>query len=245
MQIGHCLFDMTQAQLSNLENDTSWTLPEVEFNVLQLLASHRGQVVSNQQLLACFPAEASNIENLEKVIGRIRFFFGKSCADLIESIDSQGYILHNKVEHASRSAMGPLNNKVTPQRYLLMVSQLVLLLLLLYSVFDPSDKLTVVNEQQLHTKSGDLGFFPIFTSPEDEESAAAYISHFLHQVQDCQSIHWDKMFYSLSEDKRVLNIALKRDNSQGLKIKNVKAIDPATHFTFIDQNWLKSMEICS
>jgi DNA-binding winged helix-turn-helix (wHTH) protein len=137
MQIGSCWFDMSQAQLSNHDNDTSWKMPEVEFAVLKLLVEHRGQVLSNEQLLASLTEPERSIERLKEAVERIKFFFGEPSAILIESIDEQGFILHQTIKQSSRFSMGIPGKSISPQQYMLLIAQLLLLLLLMYSVFEP------------------------------------------------------------------------------------------------------------
>ncbi|QYK00807.1 helix-turn-helix domain-containing protein [Shewanella psychrotolerans] len=137
MQIGSCWFDMSQAQLSNQENETSWMMPKAEFAVLKQLAKHRGQVLSNSQLLACLDENERNIERLKEALERIKFFLGEPSAILIEAVDDQGFILHDKLKQSSGFSVGLPGKSISRQKYILLISQLILLLLLLYSVFEP------------------------------------------------------------------------------------------------------------
>lgn len=140
MQIGRCWFDIAQAQLSNQDNDTSWKMPPAEFAVLNTLVEHRDKVLSNEQLLASLPEQARSLASLEAAIKRVRFFLGKS-ALFIEAVDGQGYILHSKSTRATGFwALRP-GKSMSLKQYSLLIAQLVLLLLLIYSLFEPTAKI--------------------------------------------------------------------------------------------------------
>lgn len=68
MQIGCCWFEPSQSTLSNQDNDTSWLMPGAEFAVLKLLTEHRGQVMSNADLLACLPEDDANMADRKSVV---------------------------------------------------------------------------------------------------------------------------------------------------------------------------------
>ncbi len=246
MQIGSCWFDIAEGELVNHNNETSWKMPKVEFEVLKLFVEHRGQVLSKQQLLQCIDQEKNAQSRLEDAIYRIRLFVGREHAELFESIDTQGYVLHHKMKRTSRSFMELPGNDISYKNTLLSISLVLLLFVLLYAFFEPTKKLLFFNEQNLATQSGNLGYY-LISEPNDKVSPNTNpnVAHFLTELQHCEHMDWQKMFYSLSTDKRVLNIALKRYDQQGLAIKNIKVIAPENDFKFIDQSWLKSMEICS
>ncbi|ASJ95760.1 winged helix-turn-helix domain-containing protein [Shewanella marisflavi] len=146
MQIGSCWFDPSQSTLSNQDNDTSWRMPCAEFAVLKLLTNHRGQVLSHAELLAALPAEEANMARLVQAIDRIRFFLGTPSGKLLESIDNQGYILHHKLSpNLDLVGSGP-TKRMTNQQYILLISQLLLLILLVYSVFEPFNYLPALRE---------------------------------------------------------------------------------------------------
>ncbi|MCG9695726.1 helix-turn-helix domain-containing protein [Shewanella sp. Isolate11] len=244
MQIGSCWFDIAKAELVNHENDTSWQMPEADFQVLKLMVKHRGQVLSKQQLQDCVNQGTTASASFEETLYRIRLFVGNTNATLFEAIDNQGYVLHQKVKRTSRSFMDLPGNDVTYKNTMLIISQVLLLFILLYAFFEPTKNLFFFKEQSLITQNGSLGYYSVFSSDEVAQDANPNVNHFLAELQGCDHLDWEKMFYSLSKDERVLNIALKRYDQQGLAIKNVKAIAPENDFKFIDQPWLKSMEIC-
>ncbi len=250
MQIGGCWFDLTQGELVNHDNETSWKMPEIEFKVLKLLADHRGQVVSKQQLIQCVSQEKTAHQDkntqsrLDDAIYRIRLFVGPDNAVLFESIDTQGYILHHKIKRTSRSFMDLPGNDISYKNTMLIISLVLLLFVLLYAFFEPTKKLFFINEQHLATQSGNLGYYLISEPNDKSPNTNPNVVHFLTELQRCENMDWQKMFYSLSSDKRVLSIALKRYDPKGLTIKNIKAVASEDDFKFIDQHWLKSMEIC-
>ncbi|CAM3950555.1 MULTISPECIES: winged helix-turn-helix domain-containing protein [Shewanella] len=146
MQIGCCWFEPSQSTLSNQDNDTSWRMPGAEFAVLKLLTERRGQVMSNADLLACLPEEEANMARLVQAVDRIRFFLGSPSGKLLESVGDQGYILHAKLSpHRELLGSGPIR-RMTKQQYILLISQLLLLFLLIYSVFEPSNYLPSLGE---------------------------------------------------------------------------------------------------
>ncbi|MCZ4339020.1 winged helix-turn-helix domain-containing protein [Shewanella colwelliana] len=245
MQIGSCWFDMASGQLSNQENDTSWKMPVSEHAILSLLANHRGQVLSNAQLIAVLPVTESSQARLEEAIDRLRFFMGNNSASLIESIDDQGFLLHVKLARSHRFLNGTPGRSITKQQYLILIAQLILLLLLLYSVFEPSTKFSLHKEQQIHTSNGDVAYYPIYHSHDQQVVMAPQFEHLVTQLHQCQSFEWDKLFYSWSDDNKVMSIGLKKDSSTGLIVRNIKVIAQASSFDFIDQQWLVKMEICS
>ncbi|QYJ85591.1 helix-turn-helix domain-containing protein [Shewanella mesophila] len=166
MQIGSCWFDMSQAQLSNHENETSWMMPNAEFSVLKQLAEHRGQVLSNNQLLACIAEDEASIERLREAFERITFFLGEPSALLIESIDGQGFILHDNIRRSSRFSMGLPGKSISLQQYTLLISQLILLLLLLYSFFEPSYDTSIFNEMVRPGSNQELVDMPMWDTGE-------------------------------------------------------------------------------
>ena len=166
MQIGSCWFDMSQAQLSNYENETSWIMPNAEFSVLKQLAEHRGQVLSNNQLLTCIAEDERSIERLREALERIKFFLGEPSAILIEPIGDQGFILHDHMKRSSRFSMGIPGRSISPQQYFLLISQLILLLLLLYSFFEPSYDTSMFHEVVIPSSNQELVDIPMWDTAE-------------------------------------------------------------------------------
>ncbi|WP_028763171.1 winged helix-turn-helix domain-containing protein [Shewanella colwelliana] len=245
MQIGSCWFDMASGQLSNQENDTSWKMPASEHAILSLLANHRGQVLSNAQLIAVLPVAESSLARLEEAIDRLRFFMGNNSASLIESIDDQGFLLHVKLTRSHRFLSGTPGRSITKQQYLILIAQLVLLLLLLYSVFEPSTKFSLHKEQFIQHSNGEVAYYPVYHSHDQQVVMAPQFEHLVNQLHQCDRLDWDKLFCSWSDDNKVMSIGLKKDGSQGLMLKNVKAIAQGRGFEFVNKQWLVDMEICS
>ncbi|WP_223292999.1 MULTISPECIES: winged helix-turn-helix domain-containing protein [Shewanella] len=244
MQIGCCWFDINQSTLSNQSNDTSWKMAKVEFAVLELLVRFRDQVLSKEQLLQQIPQEHRTQAKLQEAIERLRFFLGEESAQLLEAIDDQGFILHTRMKSSvKRTISGPLAS-MTKQKYGLLIAQLVLLIILIHSFFDPSESIKPVNEHQIVTSSGIVSYYPVSNSGEPAGELENLSRFFVQQIEACERVLWDDIFVSLTHNQRVISIVLKREVKGKTEVKNVKGISPDTSKGYIDQTWLKRSGIC-
>ncbi len=244
MQIGCCWFDINQSTLSNQSNDTSWKMAKVEFAVLELLVRFRGQVLSKDQLLQQIPEEYRTQAKLQEAIDRLRFFMGKQSAQLLEAIDDQGFILHTRMKPSAKlTTSGPFSG-MTKQKYGLLIAQIVLLIIFIHSIFDPSESIKPVNEHKIMTSSGLVSYYPVSNAGEPTAELESLSRLFVQQIELCERVLWDDVFVSLTHNQRVISIVLKRKNQGKTEVQNVKGVSADTSKDYINQSWLKRSGIC-
>ncbi|WP_394205151.1 winged helix-turn-helix domain-containing protein [Shewanella waksmanii] len=244
MQIGCCWFDTSQTTLTNHENNTSWKMPAVEFNVVALLAKYRGQVLSTQQLLQQLPEGEQTKETLLAAVERIRFFLGPSSA-LLVAVDDQGYMLLKRLTNAKLqlNSAGP-HRTISNKQYSILMAQLVLLLIFIYSVFEPTPSIQQVESYPIETASGTVAYYPIMIDA-DEAEIDANIHQFDQMMAQCQRVPWQEVYLSHSTSERLLSIVLTREVAGRKEVKNIKAYSEGKSFAFIDPQWLVGQGICS
>jgi len=245
MQIGCCWFDINQSTLSNQSNDTSWKMAKVEFAVLELLVRFRDQVLSKDQLLQQIPLEDRTEAKLQEAIKRIRFFMGEQSALLLEAIDDQGFILHTRMKQSARRTLSGPFASMTKQKYRLLIAQLILLIIFIHSIFEPSESIKPVNEHQIITASGTVSYYPVSNAGESTLELEEFSKLFVQQIETCEHMLWDDVFVSLTHNQRVISIVLKRDNQGKTEVQNVKGVSADGRKSYIDQAWLKRSGICA
>lgn len=247
MQIGCCWFDISRQTLSNRINDTSWKMSAVEFSVLKMLVKHRGKVLSIQELLQEMPEDNRKVEILNKAIERICFYLETRYASLIERIDDQGYVLHNKPSvKASEFSAIPFRS-ISKKHYSILVVQILLLIALIYSFFEPAVDIKPKNEHVLTTQSGTVSYFPSFSSEEEEQAYYLQSHHLIESVESCVVTPWSQIFLSVSSgnpQEGVISIALRGDTGGKAKMKTLKIVPIDEQWNFINHAWLKKVGIC-
>ncbi len=244
MQIGCCWFDIKGTTLLNQKNDTSWKMPAVEFAVLEHLVYFRDQVLSKEQLLQQLPKEHRTPTKLQEAINRIRFFLGKQSAQLLETIDDQGFILHTRMKTSVNHIFsGPLV-AMTKVKYGFLIAQIMLLIILLHSFFEPTKSIKSLNRHDIITSTGVVPYY--FVPNEDKTSAniEGLSSVFIQQLELCDSLLWDVIFVSFSHDHKVTSVVLKREINSKVEVKNVKRVSSGVNYDPIDLVWLKRAGIC-
>ena len=244
MQIGCCWFDIKRTTLSNQQNETSWKMPLVEFVVLEHLVRFREQVLSKEQLLQLLPEEHRTPAKLQEAIDRLRFFLGKQSAQLLETIDDQGFILHTRMKPATNHTLsGPLAG-MTKQKYGLLIAQILLLIIFIHSIFEPTESIKPLNKHDILTSSGIVSYYPVSNEGEPLADIEDLSSFFIQQIERCDTVLWDDVFVSFNHNLRVTSIVLKRQGAEGIEVKNVKGISSVASKDYIDQAWLKRTGIC-
>lgn len=244
MQIGCCWFDIKLTTLSSQKNDTSWKMPLVEFVVLEHLVRCRDQVLSKEQLLQGLPQEHRSPAKLQEAIDRIRFFLGKQSAQLLETIDDQGFILHTRMKPSiNHTLSGPLAG-MTKQHYGLLIAQILLLIIFIHSIFEPAKLIKPSNKHEITTSTGIVSYYPVANEGETLADIEHLSDFFLRQLERCDTVLWDDVFVSFSHDQRVSSIVLKREGVEGTEVKNVKGLSSAVSEDYIDQSWLRRTGIC-
>ncbi|WP_299796096.1 helix-turn-helix domain-containing protein [uncultured Shewanella sp.] len=238
---------MSRQTLSNLINDTSWKMSAVEFSVLEMLVKHRGKVLSIQELLQGMPVENRKVEILNEAIERICFYLEKRYACLIERVDDQGYVLHNKPSLNTGEFSATPFKSISKKHYSILIAQILLLIVLIYSFFEPAVDIKPENNQMLTTRSGSVAYFPSFNSVEQELIYSEQSSHFIGVVESCSVTPWRQIFLSVSSNDPqtgIISIVLRNDNAGEGAMKTLKIVplDPQWHF--IDKAWLKKVGIC-
>lgn len=247
MQIGCCWFDVSRKTLSNLINDTSWKMSAVEFSVLEMLVKHRGKVLSIQELLQGMPVENRKVEVLTESIERICFYLEKRYASLIERVDDQGYVLHNKPSVKSGELSSTPFRSISKKHYSILVAQILLLIVLIYSFFEPAVDIKPENKHVLTTLSGTVSYFPSFSSEEQEQAYFYQSNHFIESVEACSATPWRQIFLSVSSDNPkngVISIALRNDIGGKAEMKTLKIVPIDAQWNFINHAWLKKVGIC-
>ncbi|WP_237158070.1 helix-turn-helix domain-containing protein [Shewanella psychrophila] len=235
---------MKRTTLSNQINDTSWKMPSVEFAVLELLVRFREQVLSKEQLLQQLPEEQRTPVKLQEAIDRLRFFLGEQSAPLLETIDDQGFILHTRMKASiNHTLSGPLVG-MTKQKYGLLIAQILLLIIFVHSIFDPSESIKYLNKREIITSSGVVSYYPVLNEGEAIADTEKRSSFFIKQLELCDSILWDDVFVSLTHNQRVTSIVLKRKNYSGTEVRNVKGVSPDASMDYVNPVWLKRTGIC-
>ncbi|QLE84345.1 helix-turn-helix domain-containing protein [Shewanella sp. Scap07] len=244
MQIGCCWFDTSQTTLTNHENDTSWKMPVVEFNVVTLLTQHRGQVLSIQQLMQQLPENAQTKEALTAAIERIRFFLGSS-SELLVAVDDQGFMLLKRINKAkvNLNGLGP-HRTISNKQYGILMAQLMLLLIFIYSIFEPTPTIQQVEGYQVATPSGQVEYYPIMINA-GEHAINASVNKFDLMMAQCKRVLWQEVYVSRSTSDKLMSIVLTRDINGQREVKNVKAYSDEKSFAFIDTQWLVRQGICS
>jgi|GEM_PF-5399519 len=247
MQIGCCWFDMSRQTLSNLINDTSWKMSAVEFSVLEMLAKHRGKVLSIQELLQGMPEDNRKVEILSEAVERICFYLEARYACLIERVDDQGYVLHNKPSIKTGEFSTIPFRSLSKKRYSILVAQILLLIILIYSFFEPAVDIKPENEHVLTTQSGTVSYFPSFSSKQEEQTYYSQNHHFIESVETCAVMPWSQIFLSVSSanpQDGVISIALRDDTGGKAKLKTLKIVPIDAQWHFINHAWLKKVGIC-
>ncbi len=247
MQIGCCWFDMSRKTLSNLINDTSWKMSAVEFSVLEMLAKHRGKVLSIQELIQGMPVENRKVEILTESIERICFYLEKRYASLIERVDDQGYVLHNKPSVKTGEFSAIPFRSISKKRYSILVAQILLLIVLIYSFFEPAVDIKPENGHVLTTPSGTVSYFPSFSSEKEEQAYFVQSQHFIESVETCSMTPWSQIFLSVSSgdpQDGVISIALRKDTGGHANLKTLKIVPIDAQWDFINHAWLKKVGIC-
>ncbi|BAJ00690.1 helix-turn-helix domain-containing protein [Shewanella violacea] len=244
MQIGCCWFDIKQTRLSNQANDTSWKMPLVEFSVLELLVRFRDQVLSNEQLLQQLPEEQRTQVKLQQAVERVRFFMGEPSDRLLEAIDGEGFILHTRMKASLKKSLTGPSLSMSAKHYGILMAQLLLLLPLIYWMIDPSVTIKPSHKLEIMTTDGLIIYHPIYGSPEQKQEIEGQVQSFSELLSQCKKRPWDEMFYSVSKDKKIVNIILKNNKSSELESKNVKAFSEDSNFSFMDKAWLNRAGIC-
>ncbi|QDO82762.1 helix-turn-helix domain-containing protein [Shewanella psychropiezotolerans] len=244
MQIGCCWFDIKRTTLSNQQNDTSWKMPLVEFVVLELLVRFRDQVLSKEQLLQRLPEEHRTPAKLQEAIDRLRFFLGKQSAQLLETIDDQGFILHTRMKASiNHTLSGPLAG-MTKQKYGLLIAQILLLIIFMHSIFEPEKSIKPLNKHEITTSTGIVSYYPVPNEGASFADIEDLSSFFIQQLELCDTVLWDDVFVSFTHNETVSSIVLKRENAEGTEVRNVKGISSGASKDYIDQTWLKRTGIC-
>ncbi len=244
MQIGCCWFDIKETTLLNQKNNTSWKMPMVEFAILENLVCFRDQVLSKEQLLQQLAEEHRTSIKLQEAIDRIRFYLGKESDQLLETIDDQGFILHTRMKTSVNHIFsGPLVG-MTKIKYGFIIAQIMLLIILLHSIFKPSESIKALNKHDIITPTGVVYYYFVPNEGKTSVDIEGLSSVFIQQLELCDSQLWDVIFVSFSHDQKVISVALKRNIYSRVEVKNIKKVSLSLNKNPIDLVWLKRTGIC-
>ncbi|MBW8183015.1 winged helix-turn-helix domain-containing protein [Shewanella nanhaiensis] len=244
MQIGSCWFDINSKTLSNLGNDTSWKMPAAEFSVLEILVLQRGQVLSREELLASMPEGQQELAQLILAIERVRFYLGAEHAELLETVDKQGYLLHSAPKSKIRTTSSIPFGSISAKHYFIFIALLLGLLWVINSLFVPAVKINSVREQVIISHSSKLSFYPVFSSEEVRMNHAIQIQSLIQTIETCRQVPWEHLFLSISTEDNLISMVLKRGVSAGVEVKNLKIVPLDADWHFIDESWLVKVGVC-
>ncbi|WP_394391666.1 winged helix-turn-helix domain-containing protein [Shewanella woodyi] len=245
MQIGSCWFDINSKTLSNLANDTSWKMPAAEFSVLEALVLQRGQVLSREELLSSMPEDEQAQAQLILAIERVKFYLGVEHAELLETVDKQGYLLHCAVKSKARSTSSIPFGSISAKHYFIFIALLLGLLCLINSLFVPSMKINSVTEQVITSHSSKLSLYPVFSSEKLKREYQPQTEFLTQSLKDCTKVPWQDLFLSVSTENNLISMVLKRQLDAGVEMKNLKVAPLDEHWQFITQEWLIKVGVCS
>ncbi len=248
MQIGACWFNAQEQVLVDSQSGRRWQLSSDEFKILSLLSNQRGKVVSRMELLQQFPSGISSPfsgdEFLDNHIRQLRNFLGKEAVHLLDTVADQGFILYATPRSASRERLSSPVVKISMPRFI------ILTLILLASLFWMGSRIshpsTIAPDyaRQLLMSNGEFAEMHFYTGERQDHLMRPLVEHFSNQISTCEVFPWQSIAATLSEDKKLVTLVLKKSEPTGLKVKSIKLMSANFNAELISHPWLKMVGIC-
>ncbi|MBR9729411.1 hypothetical protein ACFOD0_15025 [Shewanella intestini] len=244
MQIGSCWFNIDTHTLIDQENNHTWQLDEQSYWVLNELSLCRGQVkpfnhFSYPNVKSC----AMNEDDIAKVIHLLRHFLGRH-ACLIELIPSVGIILHHRKKIHKTKVLDEPNAVMSMSQFIAIITILLCALMMIYSGISSSVYDHIDFSVDVYDRSGNKAELEIYTDPVNYTFVQQHKGNFIVKLSQCTVFQWDTISASLSKDRHMINLVLKRIDKGKWSFHNIKVLRSDYGENFSSLSWFKEVDIC-
>ncbi|MDB2386339.1 hypothetical protein N9W21_03235 [Shewanella sp.] len=193
--IGPFRFDVALRQLVNTHSAQVLQLSPVEFLVINELILSRGRVVSTQWMRHLTPEQPLSVQEITIAVNQIKIFLGSKHASMIETVSSQGYLLHLK----------PRKFKIHNSPYKALSVKLVALLMMLSLMFviflathfNASLHHYLPLPDQIAIKDQSV-LLPIYHSETERQRLEQRLTAVAGQLALCETLKWHKIYVAVS-----------------------------------------------
>lgn len=222
MQIGCCWFDADKGTLKHCGSHKSWTLSFVEQATLTTLLAQRGRVVSRMQLVQAAKLPPEQIFLLEQAVENIKQYLGPEHAGLLEQIDREGFLLHNRIISRKPMPLSP-KGRTLWRHYCWMLFLIILALWFISSRVGPLNYLEVPDKVMVVSHpSGEQVFLRFYGDHQTLTSMAGFAAGIEAWIKRCPDSRWRTVTVSLCDETKAISLIARGENMDGDHIKAYK-----------------------
>ncbi|WP_299801712.1 helix-turn-helix domain-containing protein [uncultured Shewanella sp.] len=245
MYIGPYRFDVELRELIFIspEKASTFKLSNIEFLVIEQLLASRGQVVSIESMCdKLLPAVVRHHE-IANAVNNIRRFLGAEHAAWIEVIAKQGYLLHVSAKGKSKLNRAVLQG-ISIKNYLLCLTLGIFLLTFLAMNLTTTSDIRLSMPDKITIAGTQSKLVPIYESDEDKQNYQSRVKELAQQLASCDKLKWQRVYVAPSDDGDRVQFVMNNFADDGKNCRNLKVLNVANDWHFIDATWLKEAGIC-
>lgn len=248
MQIGDCWFD-AQEHLLVGASGCRWILSSDEYQVLSVLAKHRGKVVSRfelTQLLSSYVKGARRCDDtLDDVIKRLRSILGKKPYSLLDTVRGEGFILYPSSVSINHKLLDSPTYQINPLQFALIILVTLIALCGIGAHISHPTQIAPNYSQQIQKPNGLASEVKFYTGQYYCAEMKSLVEQMMGQIEACAVFPWQSVAANISIDRKLISFILRDNRENGLKFQTIKLMSDNFMSDTSQPDWLTLTGICS